>query len=90
MNTELKTECIIGRNDKIPIVFLLLTFPVKCSLVSGDYRIRLLVPYAVSGGSNGRGWSCTQHRPWYEVVSVILVAVIGGNLSIYEGLNSPW
>lgn len=29
---------------------LLLTFPMKCSLVSGDYRIRLLVPYAVSGG----------------------------------------
>lgn len=28
-----------------------LLFPVKCSLVSGDYRIRLLVPYAVCGGA---------------------------------------
>lgn len=92
MYTELKIGCIIGGNDKTPIVFLLFTFPVKFSLVSGDYRIRLLVPYAVSGGYNSRVWRCMQHRPRYKVASFFffLVTVIGGKLSIYEGLNSPW
>lgn len=50
---ELKIECILGIYDKTHC-FSSVYISCKMQPSSGDYRIRLLVPYAVSGGSYSR------------------------------------
>lgn len=67
-------------------------FPVKCSLVEGitelGYWCLMLVAEALTA-EHGAACSTDTDRKLLWVFSP-LVSVIGGNLSICEGLNSPW
>lgn len=68
-------------------------FPVKCSLVEGitelGYWCLMLVAEALTA-EHGAGCSTGPNRKLLVLFFFPLVRVIGGNLSICEGLNSPW
>lgn len=56
----------------------------------GDYRIRLLVPYAVREGASYSSVELSVAQGLTGSYFCVLVCRVEGSLAINEGLNSLW